>query len=387
MVNVFALRFGPLLRTLNHRMRAGRLRELGQFFTKGNSSRPTRANATTGISWSQTASEQPPLLFQMASAYWISQAIHAAAKLGIADVLSDGPKSVDEIANAVEADAASLRRLLRVLSMLNVCRITKSEQVELTRQGKALQSGVSGSLRAMVLTLGELHYKAWGHLCESVQTGHPGFWNVFGSPMFDFLERNSNAGEIFNLAMTDFSAFVAHALLFSYDFSGIKSLVDVGGGYGKLLTSILEVYPCLQGVLVDLPGVIDAANEYIQAHTCRDRCAGLAGDFLKSLPRGGDLYLLSGVIHDWNDEGAERILRNCRTAMRPGGKVLVVECIVPKGNEPSFSKLLDLNMMVMTGGRERTEQEFRELFCAAGLRLKRLFPTVSPLSILEAVRQ
>jgi O-methyltransferase domain/Dimerisation domain len=386
MVNIFPLRFRPLLRVLNHRMRAGRLRELRQFFANGNSSRPTRANATAEIPWSQTFSQQPPLLFQMASAYWVSQAIYAAAKLGIADVLNDGRKSVDELANAIEADANSLRRLLRVLSMLNVCQITKSEEFELTALGKALQSGVAGSLRAIVLTLGELHYKAWGHLCESVQTGHPGFCSVFGSPMFDFLEKNSNSGEIFNLAMTDFSAFVAHALLLSYDFSGIKSLVDVGGGCGKLLTSILEVYPSLQGVILDLPGVVDAACERIRSHACRDRCSAISGNFFQSIPRGGDLYLLSGVIHDWDDEAAELILKNCRNSMRPQSKVLAVECIVPEGDEPSFSKLLDLNMMVMTGGRERTEREFRELFGRSGLSITKVVSTPSPLRIIEAVR-
>jgi hypothetical protein len=382
MVNIFALRFGPLLRVLNHRLRAGRLRELRQFLSSGNSSRP----ATAAIPWSQTLSQQPPLVFQMASGYWVSQAIYTAAKLGIADVLTDGPKSVDEIANAVEADADSLGRLLRALSMLNVCQITKSEQFELTALGRSLQSGVSGSLRAIVLTLGELHYKAWGHLCESVQTGHPGFCSVFGSPMFDFLEKNSNSGEIFNLAMTDFSAFVAHALLLCYDFSGIKSLVDVGGGCGKLLTSILEVYPGLQGVILDLPGVVDGACERIRSHACHDRCSAVSGNFFQSIPRGGDLYLLSGVIHDWDDEAAELILKNCRNSMRPQGKVLAVECIVPEGDEPSFSKLLDLNMMVMTGGRERTEREFRELFGSSGLSITKVVSTPSPLRIIEAVR-
>jgi hypothetical protein len=269
--------------------------------------------------------------------------------------------------------------------MFDVCQIAPAQKFELTAIGRQLQSEVPGSLRSMVLTLGELHYEAWGHLCESVQSGHPGFRKVFGADMFEFLERDSYAGDTFNRAMTDFSTFVAHAVLLSYDFSGVKSVVDVGGGYGKLLTSILEVYPDLRGLLIDLPGVINGATERIESHACRDRCAAIAGNFLNSLPRGGDVYVLSGVIHDWSNEGAKRILKNCRNAMLPNGKVLVVECIVPGGNEPSFSKLLDLNMMVMTGGRERTEREFCELFDAAGLSLNKIIPTVSPLSILEAV--
>jgi hypothetical protein len=204
--------------------------------------------------------------------------------------------------------------------------------------------------------------------------------------MFDFLEKNSNSGEIFNLAMTDFSAFVAHALLLCYDFSGIKSLVDVGGGCGKLLTSILEVYPSLQGVILDLPGVVDAACERIRSHACRDRCAAISGNFFQSVPHGGDVYLLSGIIHDWDDEAAEIILKNCRNSMRPQGKVLAIECVVPESDEPSFSKLLDLNMMVMTGGRERTEREFRELFDNSGLRVTEVISTLSPLRVIEAVR-
>jgi hypothetical protein len=271
--------------------------------------------------------------------------------------------------------------------MLDVCRVTESQRFELTKLGIPLQSGVAGSMRSMVLTLGEVHYRAWGHLCESVQSGHPGFRKAFGGEMFDFLRKDSAAGDTFNLAMTDFSAFVAYAVLLSYDFSGMKSIVDVGGGYGKLLTSILEVYPGLQGVLIDLPEVISVASERIETFACQDRCAAVAGNFLKSVPRGADAYLLSGVVHDWDNEEAARILTNCRKAMRPNDKVLVVECIVPNGDGPSFSKLLDLNMMVMTGGRERTQREFTELFDAAGLVLKRILPTVSPVSILEGVRK
>lgn len=385
MVNIAAVRLAPLFRILNHRMRTGHWRELRQLFTNGDAF-SIAAKGVAGLSTNQL-SHQPPLLFQMASAYWVSQAIYVTAKLGIADALDGNPKSGKEIADAVGADEDSLARLMRVLCMLGLCQVTRSQKFELMTLGRALQSRVPGSLRSMVLTLGEVHYEAWGHLRESVQTGHPGFRTAFGSEMFEFLEKNSDPGDTFNLAMTDFSAFVAHAVLLSYDFSSVKSIIDVGGGYGKLLTSILEVYPDLQGVLVDLPTVINAATQRIEAHPCHDRCTAIAENFLKSLPHGADLYLLSGVIHDWGNQAAERILKNCRNAMRPDGKVLVVECVVPDGDEPSFSKLLDLNMMVMTGGRERTEREFRELFGAAGLTLIRTIPTVSPLSILEAVRK
>ena len=383
MVKLFGFRLILLLRILKHCVRAGHRSDLREFFT--NWSRWIFGNTDARFRLKQMASQQPPELFQMASAYWLSQAIYAAARLGIADILSDGSKSSKDIAHAVNADEDSLRRLMRVLCMFNICERTKSQQFKLTTVGRALQAGVAGSLRSMVLSLGELHYKAWGHLCESLQTGRPGFQSVFGSPMFDFLEDHSSAGETFNLAMTDFSAFVAPAVLLSYDFSEIESLIDVGGGCGKLLTSILELYPDLQGVVVDLPGVISGATQRIQDHSCRDRCAAIPGNFLKSLPRGGDVYLLSGVIHDWDDEGAKRILKNCRNAMRRDGKVLVIECILPEGNEPSFSTLLDLNMMVMTGGRERTQREFNALFDSAGLKATRVIRTISPLSVIEAI--
>ena len=386
MVNIAAVRMGPFLRVLNHRVRTARWRELRQLFKSGNA-HLTSAKTLAGFSPSPRFSHQPPLLFQMASAYWVSQAIYVAAKLSIADLLDGTPKSGKELADEVDADEDSLVRLMRVLCMLDICRVAESGKFELTVLGSALRSQVPGSLRSMILTLGEVHYQAWGHLCASVQTGRPGFRAAFGGEMFDFLEKNSSTGDTFNLAMTDFSAFVAHAVLFSYDFSGIRSIIDVGGGYGKLLTSILEVYPELQGVLVDLPSVISAATRRLASHPCRDRCAAIAENFLTSLPRGADVYLLSGVIHDWGNQAAERILKNCRNAMRPDGKVLVVECVVPDGDEPAFSKLLDLNMMVMTGGRERTKLDFRELFDAAGLVLNRVIPTVSPLSILEAVRK
>ena len=202
--------------------------------------------------------------------------------------------------------------------------------------------------------------------------------------MFDFLEKNSNSGEIFNLAMTDFSAFVAHALLLSYDFTGIKSLVDVGGGCGKLLTSILEVYPGLQGVILDLPGVVDAACERIRSHACRDRCSAISGNFFQSIPRGGDLYLLSGVIHDWDDEKATTILRNCRKAANPGGKLLLVELVIAPGNAADIGKVVDLEMLAIASGQERTEVEYRQLLASAGWRLTRVIPTKSPTQIIEA---
>jgi hypothetical protein len=321
----------------------------------------------------------------MATGYWISQVVYVTAELGVADVLKQGPKSCREIATETGADERSLYRLLRALCTIGLIRTAGTDQFTLAAGGRPLVSGVPGSLRAMVLTLGDMHYAAWGHLLESVRTGTSAFQAAFGAPLFDYLGRDLEAGSTFNAAMTDFSTLVAHAVLLAYDFSDTGWLVDVGGGHGGLLTSIMRMYPAMQGTLFDTHGVIAAAEGYLEAAPGADRRSLVAGNFLESVPPGADTYLMSGVLHDWDDERAGRILANCRASMPRTGRVLAVECVVPEGDESSFSKLLDLNMLVMNGGRERTKAEFQELFDAAGLRMTRVIPTLSPLSVVEGV--
>ena len=330
---------------------------------------------------------EPTPLFQMATGYWVSQAVYVAARLGIADVLAAGPKSGQELAAATGADRQSLCRLLRALCAMGVFRTPAADRFALAPLGEALQSGVPGSLRAMVLTLGEIHYEAWGHLFHSVKTGASAFQHAFGAPLFEYLGRDPEAGNRFNEAMTDFSALVAYAVLLAYDFSDVKSTVDVGGGCGELLASILRVYPAMQGTVLDTPAVIAAAEKRLPWDPGRDRCTLLPGNFLEAVPPGADVYLMSGVVHDWDDDHAIRILRNCQGSMAQDSRVLVIECVVPDGHDISFSKLLDLNMLVMNCGRERTKTEFRELFDAAGLRMTRIIPTLSPLSVVEAARR
>jgi hypothetical protein len=235
----------------------------------------------------------------------------------------------------------------------------------------------------MVITLGEVHYAAWAHVLESVKTGAAAFPRAFGAKMFDYLGRESQAGNTFNRAMSDYSGLSSCAVLLSYDFSGVHSVVDVGGGCGTLLTEILQMYPSIRGTLFDTRSVIAAAEESLKTHACRDRCTMVSGSFLERIPCDADAYVLSSVLHDWDDKCALRILENCRRSMRRQSKVLAVEFVVPAGEEKSFSKLLDLNMLVMNGGRERTELEYRELFNAAGLKLTRIIPTLSPLWVLE----
>ena len=350
--------------------------------------REFREVLVNGLSLSRAGGGQsgrPPALFEMATSYWISQVVYVTAELGVADVLKEGPKSCREIATETGADERSLYRLLRALCTIGLIRPAGTDQFRLAARGRPLVSGVPGSLRAMVLTLGDMHYAAWGHLLESVRTGTSAFQTTFGAPLFDYLGRDLEAGSTFNAAMTDFSRLVAHAVLLAYDFSDTGRLVDVGGGCGGLLTSVMRMYPEIQGTLFDTPAVIAAAQTHLEPVPGADRRALVSGNFLESVPPGADVYLMNGVVHDWDDERATRILANCRASMARTGRVLVVECVVPDGDERSFSTVLDLNMLVMNGGRERTKAEFQELFEVAGLRMTRVIPTVSPLSVVEGV--
>jgi hypothetical protein len=318
----------------------------------------------------------------MATAYWVSQAIYVAAKLGIADLLADGPQSFVALAAATRSDPSSLLRLLRALSSVGVFSQQSKGCFSLSRTAEALRSNLPGSLREILITIGEIHYQACGELLHSVQTGTPAFAKAFGTNLFGYLQQNTGAAEAFNRGMTNLSSLLAHAVLLAYDFSGISTIIDVGGGEGELLRKILELNPEMRGVVLDLSNAVESNN---LAPTVGARCSYVMGNFFESVPQGADAYLLCGVVHDWDDDRALRILANCRKAMSRNGRVLIVDMIVPETNSPSFSKLLDLNMMVMTGGRERTKAEFHALLDAADYRISRTIPTMAPQSIIEAM--
>jgi hypothetical protein len=326
-----------------------------------------------------------PILFQMATSYWVSQAIYVAAKLGIADFLKDGPQSCVALATATGADATSLFRLMRALESVGVFSRVQGDCFALSRLGESLQTEIHGSLRAMVITLGEIHYQACGKLLHSVQTGSPAFNQVFGASLFDYLQQNVDAADTFNQGMSTLSSMLAYAVLMAYDFTGISSIVDIGGGQGKLLETILQVNPDIRGTVFDTVSTIQRAKQQFGNNAWGRRCSYVTGDFFTSVPQGADAYLLCGVIHDWGDDRAVTILRNCRKAMSRSGRVLLVDMIVPDGTSASFSKLLDLNMLVMNGGRERTIAEFRALLNAAGYKLTRTVPTMAPQSLIEAI--
>ncbi|MEE9197583.1 MAG: methyltransferase [bacterium] len=314
----------------------------------------------------------------------VTQMIHVAAKLGIADHLQDGPKSSAQLAELVEADPRALYRLLRSLASLGIFAETEGKVFGLTALAEPLRTG--GPARAWAIMYGEgFYWGAWADLLHSVRTGKPAFGHVFGVEAFDYLAGHPEASQIFNDAMTSGTRENVEAFLAAYDFSNSKTVVDVGGGHGILVAGLLKAHPHLRAVIFDRPEVVQGARSLLEAEGVVERSQFAGGDFFESVPEGGDLYVLKHVIHDWDDERAAVILRNCRRAMGSQGRVLLLEYVLPSGNEPHPAQMADITMMVMVGGQERTEDEFRDLFGQAGLKLTRIIPTDSPVSLLEAV--
>jgi ubiquinone/menaquinone biosynthesis C-methylase UbiE len=335
------------------------------------------------------ATETPPpiAMLQLISGFWISRCIYIAAKLGIADLVKDGPKTAAELAAATDTDEPSLFRCLRALASVGVLNHNSDNRFATTPLLETLRSDLPGSLRAFAMTeLGEEHYPAWGELLHSVRTGEIAFNHAFGMDCWEFFAKHPDNAKIFNDAMSGMTAQANEAILGKYDFGGISTLVDVGGGHGALITSILQRHPEMQGILFDSPQVIEGAKAPVNASDVGGRCQLVSGNFFESVPSGGDAIVLKWIIHDWNDEQCVNILQNCHRALPENGKLILVEAVVPAGNEPHFSKFIDLNMLVMTGGRERTEEEFRALYEASGFRLTRVVATESPFSVIEGVK-
>jgi ubiquinone/menaquinone biosynthesis C-methylase UbiE len=320
---------------------------------------------------------------RMLTGYWISQALYVAAKLGLADLLKDGPRNADDLASATQSQPRALYRLLRGLASVGAFAEDDHHRFSLTPLGNCLRSDVPGSQRSLAIMTGEEHYHAFGQLLYSVQTGKIAFDKLFGMPVFDFLQQHPEQAKIFDEAMVGVHGRETAAMLAAYDFSGIKVLADVGGGNGSVLTAILKQYPEMRGILFDLPGVIERAKANIKAAGLADRCQAIGGSFFESVPSGADAYLMRHIIHDWDTEKAKKILKNIHRAMGKEGKLLVVESVIPPGNAPSFAKLLDLTMLVIPGGEERTEQEYRKLYEAAGFLLRRIVATKTEISVIE----
>jgi hypothetical protein len=332
-----------------------------------------------------TTLDQPPqrILAQMISGGWLSQAIYAVAKLGIPDLLEAQAKTVEELAAATGTHARSLYRLLRALASLGLFFEKPEGTFALAFLGFGLASRAAGSQRAVAIMAGEEQHRAWGEILYSLRTGKPAFEHVHGKPLFAYLAEHPEQARVFDAAMTGVHGPETRAMLNAYDFGRFRTLVDVGGGNGSTLAEVLARHPGLKGVLFDRPDVVENARANLSAAGVGDRCATVGGSFFDSVPSGGDAYLLRHIIHDWDDEQARAILRNCRKAMSAKARLLVVESVIPPGNNPSFGKLLDLVMLVVPGGLERTEAEYRQLYSDSGFRLTRVVPTDHEVSVIE----
>jgi len=326
-------------------------------------------------------------LDQMITGYWISQAIYAASKFGIADLLKDGPKTVVELADATSSNADALYRLLRALASVGIFTEGESRHFSLTPLAEPLRSDIAGSKRALALMSGDEQFRTWAEIDYSIRTGKIAFDKVFGKPIFDYLGDHPDKARIFDAAMVGIHGRESSAILNAYDFSGIGVVADIGGGNGSQMTEILKKHQRIKGILFDLPHVIERAKERMQASGLVDRCKLVSGSFFDTVPEGADAYILRHIIHDWDEEKCLTILRNCHRAMLSASKLLVIESVIPPGNEPFHGKFLDLVMLLIPGGKERTEKEYRTLFERAGFELTRIVPTGTEVSIIEGKKR
>ena len=347
--------------------------------------------ATTALNKPKVMPDLPPqvAMLQMIGGLRISRSLYVAAVLGIADRLVDAPKTAAELAQATETHAPSLYRVLRSLASVGVFSEDEAGRFHLTPTAEFLRSDLPDAIGAMVKVLGEdWHWQVWGRLLESVQTGEAAFDQIHGMELYDYCLQNPDFARTHGPSKTSISARASAALIANYDFSSVHKAVDVAvlGGYGNTLIPLLTANSTMRGILYDLPFVIDGAKPVIAASGIGDRCELIEGHCLHSVPEGGDIYIMMFVIHNWDDQRAIKILQNCREAMAEGGKVLLVEMVMPSGNDPFVGKFVDLESLLTTpGGYERAETQYRSLLSAAGYEITRIIPTQTANSIIEAV--
>jgi len=327
-------------------------------------------------------------LMQLLSGAFIAPAIYTAAKIGIADLLVDGPKTAAELASKTDTDERSLYRLLRSLASVGAFEEVAPRTFANTPVTETLRSDVPRSTRDMAIWIGEPdHWKVYGDLLYSVRTGKPAWDNVHGEPVFPYLlNTNKDLGDIFNRAMTSYSHQSIGPVLAAYDFSGAKTIADIAGGYGHLLAAVLASNPNANGVLFDLPAVLSGAPQMLDSYGVADRVELVEGDFFTEVPVVADIYMLKHIIHDWYDDKNQKILGNIRAIMPDDAKVLIIDVVVPEGNEPHFGKIIDLEMLMAPGGVERTPSEFNELLVNSGFKLNRIIQTPGMMSIIEAIK-
>lgn len=324
-------------------------------------------------------------LIQMGTAFWVSSLLHVAAELKLADFLAEKPCTAGELSQLTATHARSLYRVMRALASLGIFTEDAAHRFSLTALGEALRTDAPGSAWASVLTLaGPLFTRSLGDLLYSVQTGKPAFDKNFGMNVFDWFASHRQEASLFSETMVGFHGPEPSAIAAAYDFSGFETILDVGGATGNLLATLLVRHAKPRGILFDMPHVVRDAPALIQARGLADRIAIEAGSFFERVPAGADVYLLSHIIHDWSEEQCLTILGNCRRAMKPGARLLIIESVLPEGDAPHPGKMLDIVMLSMPGGEERNEHEYRALLNKAGFRLACVVPTECAVSILEA---
>lgn len=318
--------------------------------------------------------------------YFSARALYAAAELDVAGALAGGAKNIDELARATDAHSPSLYRVLRVLASSGIFAEGDDGRISNTPLSELLRADVPGSLRDLVLLFGdETSWRSWEGILHAVRTGEAPFEHLYGEKFFDYLQGHPDTAAMFDRAMASASSTTNAAVIEAYDFSALGTLVDVAGGVGSALCSILSATPGLRGIVFDLPHVGERARAFIAAQGLAERCEFVGGSFFDTVPPGAGAYLMKHILHDWGDEECGRILAACRNAMGGKARLLICERIVPAGNEPSSAKLIDLHMLMTNhGGRERTEKEYDVLLAMTGFKVARVIPTSTPWSVIEA---
>ena len=332
---------------------------------------------------------RPAQMLQFITGYWVSKLVYVAARLNLADHLREGPRSAEQLASKVGAEPKRVMRCMRALASVGIFAQGGDGRFESTPLSETLCSDRPDSMRDFALMMIESHnWRAWDKLLDGVVKGGIPFDDVHGKACFEYLTENPDDEAIFARSMTSLSSIENPAVADAYDFSAHSMLVDVGGSRGHLLAVVLGHHRGVKGTLFDQPQIVEQAQGagFLTQGELAERVTFTGGNFFESVPEGADAYMMKYILHDWDDEKCVRILSNCREAMAPGGRVLVVDSVIQPGNRQEWGKLMDINMLVLTGGRERTEVEFAELSSRAGLRLERVIATACPLSIVVAER-
>ncbi len=328
------------------------------------------------------------IMFQFLFGTVVQKGIYVVAELGIADLVNEKCMSAEELAEKTATHSASLYRLLRMLAGVGFFAENSDGKFELTPLAALLLKDNPNSMRDFALMMGnDWSWKTVKNLKHSVETGKMAHEKSFGKTSWEYFEEDTEVGEIFNRAMTSNSLAAVAPIAAGYDFSSFGKIVDIAGGHGILLAGILKANPNARGILFDIPSVIAGSGEFFETAGVENRVEKISGDFFENVPAGADAYIMKHIIHDWDDAESIKILKNIHSAMNPDSKVLIIEMVVPEGNEPSPSKILDIQMLMFTGGKERTAKEYAELLDKSGFRMTQVVPTHSPMQIVEAVRK